>query len=148
MVRWTGNQGSGTSAYRAYSRNHEISAAGKPVVPASSDPAFNGDPGRYNPEDLLVASLSGCHMLWYLHLCAENKVVVLEYLDNASGTMEETAGGGGRFVEVTLHPSITVTAQSDLDTARRLHHDAHEKCFIAGSVNFPVRVQPEFRAAS
>jgi len=64
MVRWTGNQGSGTSAYRAYSRNHEISAAGKPVVPASSDPAFNGDPGRYNPEDLLVASLSGCHMLW------------------------------------------------------------------------------------
>ena len=148
MVRWTGNQGSGTSAYRAYSRNHEISAAGKPAVPASSDPAFNGDPGRYNPEDLLVASLSGCHMLWYLHLCAVNKVVVLEYQDNASGTMEETAGGGGRFVEVTLHPSITVTAQSDLDTARRLHHDAHEKCFIAGSVNFPVRVQPEFRAAS
>jgi len=148
MVRWTGNQGSGTSAYRAYSRNHEISAAGKPVVPASSDPAFNGDPGRYNPEDLLVASLSGCHMLWYLHLCAVNKVVVLEYQDNASGTMEETAGGGGRFVGVTLHPSITVTAQSDLDTARRLHHDAHEKCFIAGSVNFPVRVQPEFRAAS
>jgi len=148
MVRWTGNQGSGTSAYRAYSRNHEISAAGKPVVPASSDPAFNGDPGRYNPEDLLVASLSGCHMLWYLHLCAVNKVVVLEYQDNASGTMEETAGGGGRFVEVTLHPSITVTAQSDLDTARRLHQDAHEKCFIAGSVNFPVRVQPEFRAAS
>jgi organic hydroperoxide reductase OsmC/OhrA len=148
MVRWTGNQGSGTSAYRAYSRNHEISAAGKPVVPASSDPAFNGDPGRYNPEDLLVASLAGCHMLWHLHLCAVNKVVVLEYQDNASGTMEETAGGGGRFVEVTLHPSITVTAQSDLDTARRLHHDAHEKCFIAGSVNFPVRVQPEFRAAS
>jgi organic hydroperoxide reductase OsmC/OhrA len=148
MVRWTGNQGSGTSTYRAYSRNHEISAAGKPVVPASSDPAFNGDPGRYNPEDLLVASLAGCHMLWYLHLCAVNKVVVLEYQDNASGTMEETAGGGGRFVEVTLHPSITVTAQSDLDTARRLHHDAHEKCFIAGSVNFPVRVQPEFRAAS
>lgn len=147
MVRWTGNQGSGTSAYRAYSRNHEISAAGKPVVPASSDPAFNGDPGRYNPEDLLVASLSGCHMLWYLHLCAVNKVVVLEYQDNASGTMEETAGGG-HFVEVTLHPTITVTAQSDLDTARRLHHDAHEKCFIAGSVNFPVRVQPEFRAAS
>jgi organic hydroperoxide reductase OsmC/OhrA len=87
-------------------------------------------------------------MLWYLHLCAVNKVVVLEYQDNASGTMEETAGGGGRFVEVTLHPSITVTPQSDLDTARRLHHDAHEKCFIAGSVNFPVRVQPEFRAAS
>jgi len=147
-VRWTGNQGSGTSAYRAYSRNHEIVANGKPVILASSDPAFHGDPGRYNPEDLLVASVSGCHMLWYLHLCAVNKVVVLEYEDNAAGTMEETANGGGHFVEVTLHPTITVTAQSNLDTARRLHHDAHEKCFIASSVNFPVRVQPEFRTAS
>jgi organic hydroperoxide reductase OsmC/OhrA len=147
-VRWTGNQGSGTSAYRAYSRNHEISAAGKPVVPSSSDPAFNGDPGRYNPEDLLVASLSSCHMLWYLHLCAVNKVVVLEYDDNATGTMEETADGGGHFVEVTLRPTIALTAQSDRDTARRLHHDAHEKCFVANSVNFPVRVQPEFRTAS
>ena len=147
-VRWTGNQGSGTSAYRAYSRNHEIVANGKPVVLASSDPAFHGDPGRYNPEDLLVASVSGCHMLWYLHLCAVNKVVVLEYEDNAAGTMEETSDGGGHFVEVTLHPTITVTTQSDLETARRLHHDAHEKCFIASSVNFPVRVQPEFRTAS
>ncbi|HEV8645815.1 MAG TPA: OsmC family protein [Burkholderiales bacterium] len=146
-VRWTGNQGGGTSAYRAYSRNHEISARGKPVVPASSDPAFHGDPGRYNPEDLLVASLSGCHMLWYLHLCAVNKVVVLEYEDDASGTMEETADGGGHFVEVTLHPTITVTAPSSLDTARRLHHNAHEKCFIASSVNFPVHVRPEFRTA-
>ena len=147
-VRWTGNRGSGTSAYRAYGRDHEISATGKPVVPASSDPAFNGDPGRYNPEDLLVASLSGCHMLWYLHLCAVNKVVVLEYEDNAAGTIEETADGGGHFVEVTLRPAITLTAQSNPDTARRLHHDAHEKCFVANSVNFPVRVQPEFRTAS
>ncbi len=147
-ARWTGNRGSGTSAYRAYGRDHEISASGKPVVPASSDPAFNGDPARYNPEDLLVASLSGCHMLWYLHLCAVNKVVVLEYEDNAAGTLEETADGGGHFVEVTLHPAITITAQSDLETARRLHHEAHDKCFIANSVNFPVRVQPQIRAAS
>ncbi len=146
-VRWTGNQGSGTSAYRAYSRDHEISAAGKPVVPASSDPAFHGDPGRYNPEDLLVASLSGCHMLWYLHLCAVNKVVVLEYEDNATGTMEETVDGGGHFVEITLRPTITLTAHSSLDTARRLHHDAHEKCFVANSVNFPVRIEPVFRTA-
>ena len=147
-VRWTGNQGSGTSAYRAYSRNHEISAAGKPVVPASADPAFRGDPDRYNPEDLLVASVSGCHMLWYLHLCAVNKVVVLEYEDNAEGNMEETADDGGHFVEVTLRPTITIATQSSLDTARRLHHDAHEKCYIANSVNFPVRVEPEFRTAS
>ena len=148
IVRWTGNQGSGTSAYLAYSRNHEIVANGKPVILGSSDPAFHGDPGRYNPEDLLVASVSGCHMLWYLHLCAVNKVVVLGYEDNAAGTMEETDNGGGHFVEVTLQPIITITAQSNLDTARRLHHDAHEKCFIASSVNFPVRVQPEFRTAS
>jgi organic hydroperoxide reductase OsmC/OhrA len=147
-VRWTGNQGSGTSAYRAYSRNHEIVANGKPVIVASSDPAFHGEPGRYNPEDLLVASVSGCHMLWYLHLCAVNKVVVLGYEDNATGTMEEATGGGGHFVEVTLQPIITLTAQSNLDTARRLHHDAHEKCFIASSLNFPVRIEPDFRGAS
>ncbi|HKQ23714.1 MAG TPA: OsmC family protein [Burkholderiales bacterium] len=147
-VRWTGNQGTGTSAYRAYSRNHEITAVGKQLVPASSDPAFHGDPNRYNPEELLVASLSSCHMLWYLHLCAVNKVVVVEYADKATGTMEETADGGGRFVEVILRPAITLTAQSDRDTARRLHDDAHEKCFVANSVNFPVRVQPEFGTAS
>ncbi len=147
-IRWTGNQGSGTSAYRAYGRNHEINAAGKPVLLASSDPAFHGDPGRYNPEELLVASLSSCHMLWYLHLCSVNKVVVLEYDDNATGTMEETADRGGHFVEVTLHPTITIAPRSSLETARRLHHGAHEKCFIANSVNFPVRVQPEFRATS
>lgn len=147
-VRWTGNLGSGTSAYRAYSRNHEIDAIGKPVILASSDPAFHGDPGRYNPEDLLVASVSGCHMLWYLHLCAVNKIVVLAYEDNATGTMEENADGGGHFVEITLRPIITITAQSNADTARRLHHDAHKKCFIAGSLNFPVCVEPNFRAAS
>jgi len=137
-----------TAGHRSDQQVLGIVANGKPAILASSDPAFHGDPGRHNPEDLLVASVSGCHMLWYLHLCAVNKVVVLGYEDNAAGTMEETGDGGGHFVEVTLHPTITVTAQSDLDTARRLHHDAHEKCFIASSVNFPVRVQPEFRTAS
>jgi organic hydroperoxide reductase OsmC/OhrA len=116
-------------------------------VPASSTRRSTATRAA-NPEDLLVASLSGCHMLWYLHLCAVNKVVVLEYEDNAAGTIEVTADGGGRFVEVTLRPTITITAQSSLDTAQRLHHDAHEKCFIANSVNFPVRIQPEFHAAS
>lgn len=146
-VRWTGNQGTGTSDYRAYSRDHEIAANGKPTIPASSDPAFRGDASRYNPEELLVASLSACHMLWYLHLCAVNKVIVLEYEDQAGGVMEETDGGGGRFLEVTLRPHITVTAESDLETAKRLHHDAHEKCFIANSVNFPVGCVPVVRRA-
>jgi organic hydroperoxide reductase OsmC/OhrA len=146
-VRWTGNLGTGTSAYRAYGRNHEISNPGKPPIPASSDPAFRGDATRYNPEELLVASLSTCHMLWYLHLCADNHVVVLDYEDDAVGTMEETADGGGRFLEVTLQPRITITPESDLDTAKRLHHDAHEKCFIANSVNFPVGCEPVIRRA-
>jgi organic hydroperoxide reductase OsmC/OhrA len=147
LVRWTGNQGSGTSAYRAYSRNHEIVANGKPIIYASSDPAFHGDPSRYNPEELLVASLSTCHMLWYLHLCAVGKVVVLDYEDQADGIMEEAEDGVGRFVEVTLRPRLTVTANSNLETAKRLHHDAHGKCFVANSVNFPVRVEAELRCA-
>jgi organic hydroperoxide reductase OsmC/OhrA len=117
------------------------------VIPGSSDPAFRGDATRYNPEDLMVASLSTCHMLWYLHLCAVNKIVVLDYEDNAQGTREEAADGGGRFVEVTLRPQITITAESDLTTATRLHHDAHEKCFIANSVNFPVGCEPVIRRA-
>ena len=146
-VRWTGNKGTGTSAYRAYGRDHEIRSAGKPAIPASSDPAFHGDGSRYNPEEMLVASLSTCHMLWYLHLCAVNKVVVLDYEDQAGGTMEETDNGGGRFLEVTLRPRITVTPESDIETAQRLHHDAHEKCFIANSVNFPVGCEPVIRRA-
>ena len=146
-VRWTGNLGTGTTGYKDYGRNHEISAPGKPLIPGSSDPAFRGDAERYNPEELLVPSLSTCHMLWYLHLAAVNKVVVLDYEDRADGTMEESADGGGRFVRVTLRPRITVTAQSDLDTAKRLHHDAHEKCFIANSVNFPVGCAPVIRHA-
>ncbi len=147
-VRWIGNKGPGTSAYRAYSRDHEIRSPGKPAIPGSSDPAFHGDGSRYNPEELMVASLSTCHMLWYLHLCAVNKVVVLDYEDSAQGTMEESADGGGQFLRVTLRPQIAVTAESDLETAKRLHHDAHEKCFIARSVNFPVGCEPVIRHAA
>ena len=143
-VRWTGNLGKGTTGYKDYGRDYEISAPGKPVIPGSSDPAFRGDASRYNPEDMLVASLSTCHMLWYLHLCAVNKVVVLDYEDNAQGDMEESADGGGRFTGVTLRPVITVPRDSDIETAKRLHHEAHEKCFIANSVNFPVRCEPQF----
>jgi organic hydroperoxide reductase OsmC/OhrA len=138
-VTWTGNLGEGTSSYRNYLRNHEISAAGKPLVPGSSDPAFRGDPSRYNPEELLVASLSACHMLAYLHLCAVNGVVVVDYADDATGLMEETADGGGSVTEVTLRPAVTITADSDAGKAQSLHEQAHRLCFIANSVNFPVR---------
>lgn len=144
-VDWTGNLGSGTANYRAYDRRHEILADGKPPIAASSDPAFRGDPVRWNPEDLLVASLSSCHMLWYLHLCAVAGIVVTAYRDDAEGVMEEGADGGGRFAQVTLRPTVTVKAGADLETARALHHDAHAKCFIANSVNFPVGCQPDIQ---
>jgi Predicted redox protein, regulator of disulfide bond formation len=141
-VTWKGNLGTGTSSYRAYSRDHVISAGGKPDILGSSDPAFRGDASRWNPEDLLVASLSACHKLWYLHFCAVSGVIVLEYEDHAEGVMEMDREGGGRFVSVVLKPRVTIKSGTYPDIARDLHHDAHEKCFIANSVNFPVRCEP------
>jgi organic hydroperoxide reductase OsmC/OhrA len=138
-VEWTGNTGRGTSDYRGFQRAHRITAHGKPSIPGSSDPAFRGDSARYNPEELLLASLSACHMLWYLHLCADNRIVVTRYIDRAEGTMIETADGGGRFTEVILKPEVAVKAGADFDLARALHERAHHLCFIANSVNFPVR---------
>jgi organic hydroperoxide reductase OsmC/OhrA len=146
-VKWTGNRGQGTSDYRAYSRNHEIAAAGKPPIPGSSDPTFRGDPQRYNPEELLVSSLSTCHMLWYLHLCADAKIIVLEYVDEASGTMVEDADGGGRFTDVILRPNVAIASGGDLERAEALHERAHHLCFIANSVNFPVRCEARIRIA-
>ncbi len=137
-VRWTGNTGTGTSNYKAYERSHSIIVAGKHEILASSDPAFLGDKSKYNPEELLVASLSSCHMLWYLHLCAEAKVIVIDYVDNATGIMMETTNGGGRFTEVTLNPIVTVTDVSMMENAKLLHNKANELCFIAKSVNFAV----------
>jgi len=138
-VKWTGNKGTGTSNYKAYDRSHAIIVGNKPDILGSSEPAFLGDKTKHNPEDLLVASLSSCHMLWYLHLCAEAKVIVIDYIDNATGIMQETTNGGGHFTEVTLNPIVTVTEISMIETANELHKKANELCFIANSVNFPVR---------
>lgn len=147
-VEWTGNSGTGTSAYKAYERAHVISAgAAKPPIPGSSDPLFRGDPARWNPEELLVASLSACHKLWYLHLCAVAGVVVASYVDHAEGEMEESPDGGGRFLRVVLRPQVTITAASDMEKARALHHQAHAKCFVANSMNFPVEHEPQIRLA-
>jgi len=143
-LTWTGNTGTGTSSYRGYSRSFEISAGTrKPAIPGSSDPAFRGDPERWNPEELLVASISACHKLWYLHLCAMAGIVVTTYADSAEGEMEEAADGSGRFVRVVLRPRITIAAGSDAAKARALHADAHKMCFIANSVNFHVEHEPE-----
>jgi len=143
-VEWTGNTGSGTSGYKTYERRHEISAGTKkPPIPGSSDPNFRGDAARWNPEELLVSSLSACHKLWYLHLCSDAGIVVVSYVDHAVGVMEETPDGSGRFVRVVLHPKVTLSPGADIEKARELHHAAHAKCFIANSVNFPVETEPK-----
>lgn len=141
-VTWTGNTGEGTKHYRSYLRDHEIRITGKPVIPGSSDPHFRGDPHRHNPEEMLVSSLSTCHMLWFLHLASEAGVVVTAYEDQAAGTMSETPDGGGQFTSVTLHPVVTVQEEPMIPLVDALHHRAHELCFIARSVNFPVHHDP------
>jgi organic hydroperoxide reductase OsmC/OhrA len=141
-VRWTGNRGEGTSGYTRYGREHVIAADGKAEIEGSSDPAFRGDPSRYSPEDLLVASVSACHMLWYLHLCADAGIVVVAYVDDAVGKMIETADGSGRFSAIVLRPRATIATDSDASLAESLHEEAHRKCFIANSVNFPITCEP------
>ncbi|HEY0653914.1 MAG TPA: OsmC family protein [Chryseosolibacter sp.] len=145
---WIGNRGNGTRDYKAYDRNHDIAVAGKPPLACSSDPQFRGDKARHNPEELLVASISSCHMLWYLHLCAVNGVVVTEYTDDASGTMEENKDGSGQFTEITLKPVVVVEDESMIQKANELHHDANKMCFIARSVKFPVHHKPQALVAS
>ncbi|HWE00497.1 MAG TPA: OsmC family protein [Bryobacteraceae bacterium] len=145
-VTWTGNTGHGTSDYRGYERKYEISSgAEKPIIPGSSDPVFRGDRTRWSPEELLVASLSACHKLWYLHLCAEAGVQVVAYVDQAEGSMQEGPDGSGYFDRVVLRPEVTINRAADLETAERLHEMAHRKCFIANSVNFPVEHEPKTR---
>lgn len=144
---WTGNRGSGTSGYRDYDRRHEISAEGKPVIAGSSDPAFRGEPDRWTPEDLLVASLSQCHLLWFLHLAADSHVTVTDYADDAYGTMQLNPDGSGQFTEVVLRPRVLVASPEMVAPAQQLHERVHALCFIARSVNFPVRPKPVTQVA-
>ncbi len=141
-VTWTGNLGTGTSGYRDYRRDHDITTDGAPPIAGSSDPTFRGDPTRWNPEQLLLAALSQCHMLAYLHQCAAKGIIVTDYVDDATGTMTTDASGSGHFTEVVLRPRVTVADPTTADTATALHDDAHHVCFIANSVNFPVRHEP------
>jgi len=147
-TRWTGNKGTGTSTYAAYNRSYDMAVSGKATVQGSSDPAFRGDKSKHNPEDLLVMSLSSCHMLWYLHLCAENGVIVTDYVDEATGSMDENTDGSGQFTEVTLKPKVTVKEAGMIEKANALHHKANQMCFIARSVKFPVNHKPETIALS
>jgi organic hydroperoxide reductase OsmC/OhrA len=143
-VEWTGNRGTGTSDYKSYGREHVVSADGKQPIHGSSDRAFRGNPEHWNPEEMLVAALSQCHMLSYLHLAATNGIVVTAYEDAATGTMKQTANGGGHFTLVTLRPIVTISS-GDPDLALSIHREANELCFIAASVNFAVRHEPTIR---
>jgi organic hydroperoxide reductase OsmC/OhrA len=141
-VEWTGNLGEGTASYRSYSRDHAISAPGKAlVIDGSSDPAFRGDSTRYNPEDLLVASVSSCHMLWVLHLCADAGIAVTAYRDEPTGLMQEHPDGSGEFTSITLRPSLVLADPSREPELAAIHHRVHQLCCLARSVNFPINVE-------
>lgn len=140
--RWTGDKGEGTGGYRAYGRDHLITVAGKPPISGSADPAFLGDPSKLNPEELLLASVSACHMLWYLHLCADAGLVLRSYEDSAEARMAEKKGEGGAFTGALLQPRCRFEPGADKALARGLHEEAHARCFIARSVNFPIHVEP------
>ena len=142
-VTWTGNLGEGTRAYRGYARHFDITCPGKPTVLGSADPAYLGDSERHNPEDLRVAALSACHMLWYLHLCAVANVAVTGYRDAAEGVMRSNPDGSGEVEKVTLRPHVTIAGESCAETAMSLHQRANAICLIARSVNFPVEHIPE-----
>ena len=137
-AEWTGNRGVGTAGYRDYARDVTLRIEGKPELLASSDKPFRGDASRWNPEDLLVASLSECHLLSYLHAAVQAGVVVGSYRDTATGIMVEDRRGGGRFREVTLNPVVMVAEESMRGAAEAAHAQANAWCFIANSVNFPV----------
>ena len=147
VTTWTGNLGEGTSSYTAYLRNFTVSAEGKPELHGSADPAFRGDAGRWNPEEMLLAAVSACHKLWYLHLCADAGICVTAYTDHAEAVMDEGGGGNaGRFVSAVLKPRVTIAAGNDRAKALELHHEAHRLCFIANSVNFPIECRAEIES--
>lgn len=139
---WTGNTGKGTSSYRSYERSLTVSVENKVDLLCTSDTAFNSEKTKHNPEELFLASISSCHLLWYLHLCSENGVVVHDYVDFAEGTMIETADGGGHFTQIILCPTIVVGALSMIEKAHALHQEAHKLCYIANSCNFPIVHKP------
>jgi organic hydroperoxide reductase OsmC/OhrA len=142
LLIWDGNTGEGTATYAGYGRQYRVVVAGKPDIVGSADPAFRGDAAKLNPEDLFVASLSSCHMLSYLALCALQGVRVVAYEDDAKGTMMVDADGGGKFEEVVLYPKVTIADREHVALALNLHDGAHAQCFVANSVSIPVRHKP------
>lgn len=144
QVVWTGNKGEGTKSYRSYTRDWSVTTPGKPEIKCSNDPLLGGDPSLHNPEDMLIATVSACHMLWYLHLASSAKIVVTSYTDNPVGTGQSEPDGTGRFISAVLRPEITVERGTDLAKADQIHHEIHKHCFIARSVNFPIRYEATY----
>lgn len=147
-LNWTGNRGTGTSGYKAYGRDHSVTAEGLPVLLGSADKTFHGDRDRWNPEQLLLTALAQCHMLSYLHVAVLHGVVVIKYEDTATGMLVLNADGSGQFESATLHPKIFVADPEMAELALTLHAEASTKCFIARSVNFPVHHEPGLLTAT
>lgn len=145
LIKWTGNKGKGTKSYTSYERSYDIIIEKKPTLKGSADPAFRGDAELHNPEDLFLASISSCHMLWYLHFCSVNKITVIDYQDKATATLEETAEGKGHFTEAILHPEVVILEKDKIELAESLHQKANEFCFIANSCNFPILHNPTIK---
>lgn len=141
-LTWTGNQGIGTLKYNSYTRDFTIEILNKQPIFGSSDPAFLGDKNKHNPEDLLVSSISSCHMLWFLHLALIKGIVVVEYTDTALGVMVEKVDGSGYFQSVTLNPVVTITDPTRIEETNELHHLSNKNCFISNSLNFKVNHNP------
>lgn len=141
-LEWTGNLGEGTKDYRSYHRSYTVNAEGKEAVQGSADPQFKGDASKWNPEEMLLSSLSACHMLWYLHLCSTHKITVSAYTDQPLANLNVDGAGNGQFTKAILRPHIVIQESEKVETARALHHEAHQKCFVARSINFPVSIEP------
>jgi organic hydroperoxide reductase OsmC/OhrA len=145
QIKWTGNTGKGTKSYTSYERSYDIIINGKPTLKGSADPAFKGDSKLHNPEDLFLSSISSCHMLWYLHLCAENNITVIDYTDNATAEMQLTSEGKGQFTKATIKPEVIILERDKIELAKKLHKKANEFCFIANSCNFPINHHPTIK---
>lgn len=143
-IEWTGSKGVGTQTYESYSRDFNLIAENRPVLACSADPVFRGDSSKYNPEDFLLCSVSSCHMLWFLHLCADKGIIVLNYIDHPIGEMESIPGKGGKFIGITLNPIVVITDINRVEEIEKIHDEASEKCFITNSLNFKVKLNSQY----
>jgi organic hydroperoxide reductase OsmC/OhrA len=133
--------------YDTYNRAHEVRFKdGAIVLPSSSAPAFKGDAERVDPEEAFVASLSSCHMLTFLAICARKRLTLESYEDDAVGLLEKAENGRLWMAHVTLKPRARFAAGTEIDATRlaEIHHNSHEQCFIANSVRTDVTVLPQF----